>query len=240
MTSVMRGAMRCSQNSLPIYCFGSALKPRKRIKVVESDTAPKSHIAGLVWAAKESDVREPLGHQIVELPDDLTQFESRDPRSTFTMYMPIGSLTKGEALVTQGGPGKTFQGTPCHGEDLRGAWTFVEHRRPVAELHVSPILRLRARANWRMESAVGAGGAQSRAGLRILSGSLDKNCPIWTRLVASRGICHMPLQIKRGVAAGQVRRVAAGGAWSAGVLVGMPLARSLRDRPKLTITTVSF
>jgi len=100
--------------------YFSALRPRKRIKVVESDTAPKSYIAGLVWAAKESDEREPVEHRIAELPDDLIQFESRDPRSTFTVYVPIGSLAKGEALVTKGGPGKTFQCAPCHGPNLRG------------------------------------------------------------------------------------------------------------------------
>src|SRR3954449_6931287 len=64
--------------------YFSALQPRKRIKVVESDTAPASHVAGLVWAAKESDDREPLGPRILEVPDDLTQFESRDSRATFT------------------------------------------------------------------------------------------------------------------------------------------------------------
>lgn len=100
--------------------YFAALRPRKRIKVVETDTAPKSHIAGLVWAVKDSNDREPLGRRILELPDDLIQFESRDPRSTFTAYVPIGSLAKGEALVARGGPGKTFPCAPCHGPDLRG------------------------------------------------------------------------------------------------------------------------
>jgi len=99
--------------------YFSALKPRKRIKVVESETAPKSYIAGLVWAAKDNE-REPLDCRILELPDDLVQFESRDARSTFTAYVPIGSLAKGQALVTQGGPGKTFACATCHGPDLRG------------------------------------------------------------------------------------------------------------------------
>jgi cytochrome c553 len=99
--------------------YFSALQPRKRIKVIESDTVPTSYIAGLVWA-KESEEREPLGNRILEVPDDLIQFESRDPRSTFTAYVPVGSLAKGEALVTKGGPGKTFQCAPCHGSDLRG------------------------------------------------------------------------------------------------------------------------
>jgi cytochrome c553 len=56
----------------------------------------------------------------VEVPDDLLRFESRDPRSTFTAYVPIGSLAKGEALVMKGGSGKTIQCAFCHGADLRG------------------------------------------------------------------------------------------------------------------------
>jgi len=100
--------------------YFSDLKPRKRITVVESDTAPKSYIAGVLWAAAEGDEREPLGERIVEIPDELQRFESRDPRSTFTAYVPVGSLAKGEALVTKGGPGRTVACAPCHGSDLKG------------------------------------------------------------------------------------------------------------------------
>src|SRR5947209_12357340 len=100
--------------------YFSGLRPRKRIKVVESDMVPKSYIAGLVWAATENGEREPLGQRILEIPDDLIQFESRDPRSTFTAYVPVDSLAKGEALVNKGGPGKTLQCAPCHGPDLKG------------------------------------------------------------------------------------------------------------------------
>jgi len=100
--------------------YFSALRPRKRIKVVESDSVPKPYVAGLLWAAVETGAREPIGARIVEIPDDLIRFESRDPRSTFTAYVPVGSLAKGEALVMKGGPGKTIQCTPCHGADLKG------------------------------------------------------------------------------------------------------------------------
>ena len=86
--------------------YFSALQPRKRIKVVESDTAPKTYVAGLLWAAVETGEREPIGARIVEVPDDLLRFESRDPRSTFTAYVPIGSLAKGEALVMKVGRAK--------------------------------------------------------------------------------------------------------------------------------------
>jgi cytochrome c553 len=99
--------------------YFSALQPRKRIKVVESDTAPKSYIAAFLWAAVEGGEREPLGQRILEIPDDLHRFESRDPRSTFTAYVPVGSLAKGEALV-KGGSGKTIVCGTCHGPELKG------------------------------------------------------------------------------------------------------------------------
>ncbi len=34
--------------------------------------------------------------------------------------MPVGSLAKGEALVTSGGAGKTVACGACHGPDLKG------------------------------------------------------------------------------------------------------------------------
>jgi hypothetical protein len=99
--------------------YFSSLQPRKRIKVVESDTAPKSYIAALIWTAMEGGEREPLGQRILEIPDDLQRFESRDPRSTFTAYVPVGSLAEGEALV-KGGSGKAFACAACHGPELKG------------------------------------------------------------------------------------------------------------------------
>ena len=37
-------------------------------------------VAGLLWAAVQGSEGEPLGNRIVEIPDDLQRFESRDPR----------------------------------------------------------------------------------------------------------------------------------------------------------------
>jgi cytochrome c553 len=98
--------------------YFAALRPRKRIKVVESDMVPKAYVAGLLWAAVESGEREPLGQRILEIADDLHGFEARDPRSTFTAYVPPGSLAKGEALVR--GAGKATACAVCHGPDLNG------------------------------------------------------------------------------------------------------------------------
>ena len=43
----------------------------------------------------------------------------RDPRSSFIAYVPVGSIKKGQALVTSGA-GKTTQCAVCHGADLKG------------------------------------------------------------------------------------------------------------------------
>ena len=60
--------------------------------------------------------------QIVEVPEDTVQTEPlRNPRSGFIAYAPIGSIKKGETLVTTGGGGRTVQCGVCHGADLKGA-----------------------------------------------------------------------------------------------------------------------
>jgi len=89
--------------------YFSALKPRANISVV-----------GWFLAASNSGEKEPIGQRIIEVPEDLEQFENRDPRSQFIAYVPIGSIAKGAALVSTGGEGKTLQCAICHGQDLKG------------------------------------------------------------------------------------------------------------------------
>jgi len=54
------------------------------------------------------------------VPKDKAQVELRNPRASFVSYVPIGSLAKGEALVTTGGNGKTIPCAICHGVGLKG------------------------------------------------------------------------------------------------------------------------
>jgi cytochrome c553 len=63
---------------------------------------------------------EPLGMRILEVPENPEFTERlRSPRSGFVAYVPVGSVAKGEALVTKGA-GKTVQCGVCHGADLQG------------------------------------------------------------------------------------------------------------------------
>ena len=100
--------------------YFSALKPKSKIKVVESDSAPRTFVANGFLAAMVPPAREPLGQRIIEVPDDLDRFESRDTRVTFTAYVPPGSLNRGQALVTGRFGDKAPACATCHGKELRG------------------------------------------------------------------------------------------------------------------------
>src|SRR5262245_4089052 len=100
--------------------YFSALEPKANIRVVETAPVPKTFVAGLFLAVSKTGEKEPIGQRIIEVPENLEQFDHRDPRSTFIAYVPTGSLAKGAALVGTGGGGKTVQCAICHGPDLKG------------------------------------------------------------------------------------------------------------------------
>src|SRR5205085_11486157 len=68
----------------------------------------------------------------------------------------------------------------------QGARSFAQHRRPLAKLHVSPALRLRAwRADRRVEPPDGTGGEQPRP--ERYAGDCSLSC--FTRPVTRLSIC---------------------------------------------------
>ncbi len=92
------------------------------IRVVETDTVPKTYVQGGMYLRLEGDQAgtEPIGNRIIESPENTHHTEElRDPRSGFVAYVPVGAVAKGENLVRTGG-GKTIQCAFCHGEDLHG------------------------------------------------------------------------------------------------------------------------
>ena len=91
------------------------------IKVIETKTVPKTRIPGGMYPRLEGNETEPIGMRIIETPENAERTEMlRDPRSGFIAYVPVGSIKKGEALVTTGGKGKTVAVRVCHGADLKG------------------------------------------------------------------------------------------------------------------------
>jgi cytochrome c553 len=101
--------------------YFAALKPRPWIRVVETDTVPKTYVGpGNKRLRLPGGGTQPIGNRIVEIPEDEAVVLNRDPRSGFIAFVPKGSVAKGEALVTTGGGGKTIPCAICHGPTLRG------------------------------------------------------------------------------------------------------------------------
>ena len=100
--------------------YFSSIKPKSWIRVVEANTVPKTRIAGGMLVAEEPESTEPIGQRIIEMPENLERTELRDATSGFVAYVPVGSIKKGETLVSTGGAGKTLRCGICHGADLRG------------------------------------------------------------------------------------------------------------------------
>jgi cytochrome c553 len=100
--------------------YFSSLKLNPIIKVVETDMAPKTEVHGWHLADLKNGEKEPIGQRIIEVPEVLQQFISRDSRAHFIAYVPTGSVQKGRALATTGEGGRTVQCAICHGPDLRG------------------------------------------------------------------------------------------------------------------------
>jgi len=100
--------------------YFASLAPKSMTQVVEADVVPKTEVDGWVRRKSADGATEPLGERIVEIPDDFARFEERDPRATFTAYVPRGSLARGDTLIRTGASGTTLPCASCHGPDLRG------------------------------------------------------------------------------------------------------------------------
>jgi cytochrome c553 len=102
--------------------YFASMKPKPWIKVMETKMVPKTHVSGWMFVETEGADKgmEPIGSRVIEMPVDLERTELRDSKSSFIAYAPIGSIKKGEALVTTGGAGKTIKCSICHGADLKG------------------------------------------------------------------------------------------------------------------------
>jgi cytochrome c553 len=99
----------------------ATLKPAVWYKVVEASTVPRTWVnGGRMRLPLPAGGTEPLGGRIITLPQDPARVELRDPHSGFIAYVPVGSIKRGEELVTKGGAAKTIACDTCHGEGLKG------------------------------------------------------------------------------------------------------------------------
>src|SRR6202451_1039149 len=100
--------------------YFAPLKPRPWIRVVETDTVPKTYVGpGNKRLRLPGGETEPIGNRIIEIPEDEAVVLTRDPRSGFIAVVPNGSIAKGQAIVTTGAD-KTLPCAICHAPTLRG------------------------------------------------------------------------------------------------------------------------
>jgi len=100
--------------------YFAGLKVMRWTRVVEAGTVPKTYFKGTRRLQHPEGGTQPIGNRIIEVPQDLERVEMRDPHAGFVSYVPVGSVAKGEALVTTGGAGKTIPCAICHGPALKG------------------------------------------------------------------------------------------------------------------------
>ncbi|OSZ71886.1 hypothetical protein CAP39_00370 [Sphingomonas sp. IBVSS1] len=84
-----------------------------RVKVVERAMVPPTAPLGFIQAPRPGP-DEPIAGRIIEVPDDLHSFELRDPRATFTAWVPPGSIARGRAIAAEMGC------IECHTEQMNG------------------------------------------------------------------------------------------------------------------------
>ncbi len=84
-----------------------------RVRVVERAMVPPTAPFGFILAIQPGPL-EPIAGRLIEVPDDPAAFELRDPRATFTAFVPPGSIARGRAIAADMGC------IECHAEQLNG------------------------------------------------------------------------------------------------------------------------
>lgn len=98
--------------------YFASIRQRSNIAVVETDAVPKTHVRDLFLAPLDGAEKEPIGQRIIEIPENVEHFVSRDSRARFIAYVPVGSVQKGRALAANSD--LRVQCAACHGTDLKG------------------------------------------------------------------------------------------------------------------------
>ena len=100
--------------------YFASLNPVSFVRVVETETVPRTMVAGWMLALDPRGGTEPIGRRIVEMADDFERFEHRDSRTTYLALVPPGSIRRGAELAATGDNGRTVACVACHGPELRG------------------------------------------------------------------------------------------------------------------------
>lgn len=100
--------------------YFSSLPRRRWFRVVETETVPVTRPNAYGWLDLVSGGgTEPIKGRIIEVPEDTRRTFLEDPHSGVVVYVPTGSIARGQALAKSGGAGGQAC-TSCHGPNLQG------------------------------------------------------------------------------------------------------------------------
>ena len=102
--------------------YFAAIRPAPFVSVIETATPPKTYVSADARHRRlhPDGGTEPIGHRIIQIPQDPMRTTIRDPHSGFVAYVPPGSVARGAVLAKTGGDGRTIQCALCHGDALTG------------------------------------------------------------------------------------------------------------------------
>ena len=100
--------------------YFARIKVKPRFQVAERTEIPLTYQVGGLYAVAPGGNKEALGHRIIEITDDLERHELRDATTTFTAFVPIGSIEAGRRIATAIGKKPVAACITCHGATLRG------------------------------------------------------------------------------------------------------------------------
>ncbi len=100
--------------------YYASFAPPRYLKVIETSTVPKTKSIGYTMLPVPEGGTEPIGKRIIETPQDVRRFHLNDSNATTLVYVPVGSIARGQALVATGGNGTTQPCSTCHGAALQG------------------------------------------------------------------------------------------------------------------------
>jgi cytochrome c553 len=98
--------------------YFSQIEPQSNTRVVEAASIPAATPRGFVYRFDPSR-REALGNRIMEGPEDPERFERRDPGTPYVAYVPVGAISRGQAIAERGAAGGPACES-CHGTALVG------------------------------------------------------------------------------------------------------------------------
>ena len=100
--------------------YYASLPKQSRYHVIETNRAPATRPNNYGWLELvPGGAAEPIRGRIIEVPEDTRRMFLSDPHVGIVIYVPLGAVKRGEALVGNGGP----SGLPCagcHGLEFQG------------------------------------------------------------------------------------------------------------------------